>query len=92
MEDEHEMDGRHDSMIAFAFGDIYSGEPILDPKIVKWFADYGEFKDEDWYSQGVKLHSCTEQEMAKFYEPDEQSAIRVQSMIELGAFQCVDFG
>ena len=38
----------------------------------------------------MPLHSCTEDELAKFYRPDQASAQQAEAMKELGAFQCLD--
>ena len=78
-------------MIAFAIGHIYTSEPYTDPRLLKWFADYGLNQDGQWLSEGVSLHSCTEEEMARFYDPDDISAIRVETMKQKGAFQCLDW-
>ena len=86
IDDEYELDGRGDSMIAFAFGGLRSGIPYTDPRILKWYADYGSSDAGVWSSIGVPFHSCTDEDLEKFNTPDNQSAALVQSLKELGAF------
>ena len=85
------MDGKDDTMIAFAIGNYYTSDPYTDPRLLKWFADYGMNQNGKWISTGVSLHNCTQEEMARFYEPDEISSIKVAKMKEIGAFKCVDW-
>ena len=77
-------------MIAFAIGDLHSGKPFNDPRILKWYADFGTVTEGVNVNRGVPLHSCTEEEFAKFYTPDRASAERAQSLKELNALQCLD--
>ena len=72
------IDGRTESMFAFAIGDYTTGQALKDPKYIKWFAQVVKFEREEWTYKGVHLHPCTDQELDSFYLPDDQSAERVQ--------------
>ena len=89
-EDEYKVVGRAESMIAFAIGDRNSGKPLNDPRILKWYAEFFSILGGEYIKQGTPLHSCTEDELAKFYTPDQASAKQAETMKELGAFQCLD--
>ena len=79
-------------MIAFALAKTDTGRPYNDPRVVKWFATFWNFisADEQTFSE-VPMHTCTEDDFAKFYPPDDHSEQQVQEMRDFGAFQCVDW-
>ena len=62
-----------DFMMAFAVVDYVSGEVRDDLSFVKWFAH--QWIEEDGVASQVEvdMYPCTEEDFAKFYEPNTSS-------------------
>ena len=77
--------------MALVLEDILKGEILNDPRYVKWYAVFINSVAGKTTSKPIPMHTCTEKDFEKFYEPSEIYAKRFQHFRTSGAMQCIDW-
>ena len=63
-------------MVAVAVEHYLDG-PKSDPRFVKWVASYQISTAESYEAVHYPMHRCTDEDLNKFYPPDNRSAEKV---------------
>ena len=75
-------------MVAVAVEHYLDG-PKSDPRFVKWVASYQISTAESYEAVHYPMHRCTDEDLSKFYPPDNRSAEKVQALSEANELFCL---
>ena len=89
--DEYNLGEDKDFMVAVGLVHYISGEPLNDPRYVKWIDLYYAVDDGvSGHKQANPLHPCTEEDYKKFNPPDKSAESAVEQLKKGGALFCLD--
>ena len=78
-------------MIAVGFQHYLTGEPLNDPRYVKWINTYqGQEGSSFVFEQANLMKPCTEKDYEKFNPPDKQAQLIVEKLKNEGVLFCLD--
>lgn len=77
--------------MAFVLEDVITLELLNDPKFVKWFTIQYIGKENKNTKKAIQMHTCTEKDFAKFYQPSNIFAERFEKLRKSNGMQCIDW-
>ena len=81
-----------DFMIAVGLFHFLTGEPINDPRYIKWINMFSRFDREGFTPiNAYNLHPCTEEDYKRFYPPEKQAEDKVEELKRSNGLFCMDF-
>ena len=79
-------------MMAFAARGLSGTRSLNDPKYVRWYATFITMKDGNYSENNYPLHQCTEDDMKKFFTPDDDKTEKsLNDMYKAGDLFCFDW-
>ena len=89
--DEYSPGENNSFMIAVGFQHYLTGEPLNDPRYVKWINTYqGQEGSSFVFEQANLMQPCTEEDFKKFYPPDKNAESAVEKLKREGVLFCLD--
>ena len=80
-------------MMAFSATNYDTGEPVSDPRYVRWSATTTDVTDGQpttytWYP----MHQCSDEEFSRFYSPvNQETELNTKKLQDNGHLYCFDF-
>ena len=79
-------------MMAFSAANYDTGEPVSDPRYVRWYATTTDVIDGtpayNWYP----MHQCSAEEFSRFYSPiNQETELHMKERHDTAELYCFDF-